>query len=184
MKKLMFILTGFVILTSCATTKVQESSQNESGNLKSIFVQSEIKQAVELRRFIIKFDRLYISHGGTVDLVPKANYLILDGDKVIISAAYIGRQYSYRPIKGIDMIGKAVSFEMKNKTSRGIYEIRMKVKNDKNTFDVYLTVTNEGYCNTSFTSYKIDHVRYTGNFIPLKPKEEKEEKTYPENFSI
>ena len=50
-----------------------------------------------MRRFIIKFDRLYISHGGTIDLIPKANYIILDGDKVIISAAYVGRQYSYRP---------------------------------------------------------------------------------------
>ena len=26
-----------------------------------------------------------------------------------------------------------------------------------------------------WTSYKIDHVRYTGNFIPLKSKEEKPE---------
>ena len=173
MKKLTIILTGFVILTSCATSKVEESSKKESAEGKNIFLQAEIRQAVEMRRFLIKFDRLYMSHGGTIDLVPKSNYLILDGNKVIISAAYIGRQYSYRPVSGIDMIGTAVSCEIKQKTSKGSYEIKMKVKNDKNTFDVFVTINNSGYCDASLASYKIDHVRYTGNFIPLKPKEEK-----------
>ena len=110
--------------------------------LMDVMQQAEIRQAVEMRRFLIKFDRLYTSTGGTVDLIPKANYILLDGDRVVISAAYIGRQYSYRPIKGIDMVGQAVSFEMKNDTTKGMYEIRMKVKNDKNTFDVYVSVTN------------------------------------------
>jgi hypothetical protein len=173
MKNLIVILTGFVILTSCATSKVEESSKSGSGDTGNVLLQAEIKQAVEMRRFLIKFDRLYNSHGGTIELIPKSNYLILDGDKVIISAAYAGRQYSYRPVAGIDMIGKAVSFELKDKTEKGIYEIKMKVKNDKNTFDVFVTITKSGYCDTSVASYKIDHVRYTGNFIPLRPKEEK-----------
>jgi Domain of unknown function (DUF4251) len=173
MKKLIYVLTGLVFLTSCATTKVEESSKNESGKIKNIAQLAEIKQAVEMRRFIIKFDRLYNSRGGMIDLIPKSNYIILDGNKVIISAAYIGRQYGFRQIVGIDMIGQAVSFEMKDNSSKGRYEIRMKVKNDTNSFDVFLTISDDGYCDTSLTNYKIDHVRYTGNFIPLKPKEEK-----------
>jgi hypothetical protein len=187
MNKLIFILSGFVILTSCATTKVEETSKNESVEIKNIFQQEQIRQAVESRMFLIKFDRLYISQGGTIDLIPKANYIILNGDKVIIRSAYAGRQYSYRPIKGIDLVGRAVSFEMKNNSTKGSYEIRMKVKNENNTFDVYLTVNNDGHCNTSLTSYKIDRVRYTGNFIPLIPKEENqeiEEKAVPEYMSI
>ena len=173
MNKLIFILSGFLILTSCATTKVGETSKKESENIKNIFQQTQIRQAVEMRRFIIKFDRLYISQGGTIDLIPKTNYLILDGDKVVISAAYIGRQFSSLPIQGIDMRGQAISFEMKNNTSKGTYEIRMKVKNDMSTFDVYVSITDDGYCNTSLLSYKIDRVRYTGDFIPLKPREDK-----------
>lgn len=187
MNKLIFILSGFLILTSCATTKVAETSKNEPVEIKNIFQQEQIRQAVEMRRFIIKFDRLYIAQGGTIELIPKANYIILDGDKVIISAAYVGRQYSNRPVKGIDLVGRAVSFEMKNNSTKGSYEIRIKVKNEINTFDVYLTVNNDGYCNTSLTSYKIDRVRYTGNFIPLVPKHEKQEKeenAVPENMSI
>jgi hypothetical protein len=181
MKKLLFILSGLVILTSCATPKVEETSKKESGNIENGIPQAEIRQAVEMRRFLIKFDKLYSSGGGTIDLIPKANYILLDGDRVVISAAYAGRQYSYRPIKGIDMVGQAVSFEMKDNTAKGIYEITMKVKNDKNTFDVYVTISNSGYCNTSLVSYRIDHVRYTGIFIPLKPKEQS---TAPETIVI
>lgn len=186
---MIFILTGMAMLTSCATTKVEETAKKESGDAKNAFIQAEIKQAIEMRRFIIKFDRLYSSRGSRIDLIPKSNYIILDGDKVIISAAYIGRQYSNRPIKGIDMIGKAVSYELKNNTTKGTYEIRMKVKNQMSTFDVFLKLTTDGNCNTSLTSNKIDHVRYTGNFVPLRPKGEKEnekvpENTVPENMSI
>jgi hypothetical protein len=173
MKKLTFVLAGLVVLTSCATSRVEESSKNESGEAKNIFQLAEIKQAVEMRKFIVKFDKLYISHGGSIDLIPKANYIILDGNRVVISAAYIGRQYSYRPIKGIDMIGQAVFFEMKNNSAKGIYQIKMKVRNDTNSFDVFLTITDDGFCNTSLDNYKIDHVRYTGTFIPLKSKDEK-----------
>jgi hypothetical protein len=187
MKKLIVILAGLGILTSCATSKVEETSKIESGESKNIVQQAEIRQAVDMRRFLIKFDRLYISQGGVIELIPKANYILLDGDRVVISAAYAGRQMSYRPIRGIDMVGKAVSFEMKNNTSKGIYDIRMKVKNEQNTFDVFITITDEGRCNASLTSYKIDHVRYTGNFIPLMPKEdnkEMDEKALPEKMSI
>ena len=187
MKKLIFTISCFVILTSCATTKVEETKPIESGEAENIFQQELIRQAVEMRRFIVKFDRLYISYGGAIDLIPKANYIILDGDKVIISAAYIGRQFSYRPVKGIDMVGRAISFEMKKNPAKEIYEIKIRVTNNINTFDVYLTVNNDGFCNTSLTSYKIDRVRYSGNFIPLIPKDdnkEKEEKAVPEYMSI
>jgi hypothetical protein len=172
MKKLIFILGGLVILTSCATPRVEETSKKESGNIENGIQQAQIRQAVEMRRFLIKFDKMYSSRGGTIDLIPKANYILLDGDRVVISAAYVGRQYSYRPIKGIDMVGQAVSFEMKNNEAKGIYEITMKVKNDKNTFDVFVTISNSGSCDASLASYRIDNVRYRGIFIPLRQKEE------------
>jgi hypothetical protein len=162
-----------VILVSCATTKTGETSKKETKQEKALVQQAEIRQAVEARRFLMKFDRLYYSNGGIIDLKPTMNYILLDGERVVISAAYMGRQYGNRPIKGIDMVGKAVAFDLKNNASKGTYEIKMKVKNEKNTFDVFVTISNDGHCNASVTSHRIDYVRYTGNFIPLKPKEEK-----------
>ena len=170
MKKMWLIVSALLLLASCSSSKVSETAGKGGSGEKHIARQAEIRQAVEMRRFLIKFDRLYFGGGGRLDLVPKANYIILDGDRVIISAAYAGRQFSSRPISGIDMIGKAVAFEMRDNTAKGLFEIRMKVKNESNTFDVYLTISSEGYCDTSLTSYKIDHIRYTGNIIPLKPR--------------
>ena len=172
MNKIILISSFLVTLISCATSKTGETSKKETNHEKTLVQQAEIKQAVEARRFLIKFDRLYSSTGGRRDLKPTYNYILLDGERVEISAAYMGRQYGNRPIKGIDMVGKAVAFELKNNASKGTYEIKMKVKNDQNTFDLSVTISNDGYCNASVVSYKIDNVRYTGNFMPLKPKEE------------
>jgi hypothetical protein len=172
MKKMISITAGLLILTSCATSKVEESSINESKSEKNLIQQTKIKQAVEMRRFILKFDRLYISRGGRIDLVPMNNYFILDGDKAIINAAYVGTQYNYKPIAAINMIGRTVDFEMKDNSSKGVYEIRMKVKNENNSFDVYISINNKGYCNASITNYQLDRVRYTGTFIPFKVKED------------
>ena len=46
-----------------------------------------------------------------VDLVPRANYIIIDGETAVISAAYLGRQYDIRPIAGINMQGRAEEYE-------------------------------------------------------------------------
>ena len=100
MNKLIFILSGFVILSSCATAKVEKTSKNEPAEVKNPVQQEQIRHAVEMKRFIVKFDRLYISYGGTIDLIPKANYIILDGDKVIISAAYVGQAIQLSSCQG------------------------------------------------------------------------------------
>lgn len=184
MKRVIYVLTCVVLLTSCATKKLEESSGGESAKEKKLVQQADIKQAVEMRRFLIKFDRLYTNRGGRMDLRPASNYILIDGDRVVISAGYIGRQYDLRPIRGIDMVGRLVSFQLKNNTSKGTYEIKMKASNDQNTFDVSVSVTNTGYCNASISSARIDFIRYTGNFIPLKPKVEKEEKVEPDNLEI
>jgi len=174
MKKLILYCAGLIFLASCAAPKAAETTGKATVNENKVIKQAEIKQAVEMRRFLLKFDRLYPSNGSRVDLIPKANYIILDGNKVVISAAYMGRQFSGRPIKGIDMVGEAVSYELKNNTSKGKYEIKMKVKNDMSSFDVFITIMDNGSCNASLNNYKIDYVKYTGNFIPLRPKPVKE----------
>ncbi len=181
MKKFLYFITGILLMSSCASSNVQESSGKTTRSERKLVRQEEIKKAVSDRRFIIKLDKIYFTRGGMVDLVPKANYIIVDGDKVIISAAYIGRQFSGRPIAGINMIGKAVTFELKNNTSKGTYAIRMEVKNEANSFDVYVTINSAGNCNASFNNYKLDAVRYTGNFVPLREKEQEKVDNYVMN---
>jgi hypothetical protein len=182
MKEIIYVFAGLLIMASCAAPKEGESSARKlSANEKKIIRQEEVKQAVEMKRYLVRFDRLYLTRGGRIELIPKANYIIIDGERVIISAAYAGRQLGVRPVRGIDMVGKAESYQVKDKAEKGLYEISMKVTNQTNTFDVYLTISKDGYCDASMSSIMIDHVRYTGSFVPLHPKKTEDNIEKPDN---
>ncbi len=172
MKKILAIFVTIIILSSCATTRESKIERSELRNEKQLAEQAVIKKAVDSRRFIIKLDRMYLSRGGNIDLVPRANYIIIDGDKAIISAAYIGRQYTSRPIAGISMRGKALNYELTNELSKGIYDIKMEVSNGKNTFDVYLQIGKNGFCSASLSTLKIDYARYSGRIVPIDDQTE------------
>ena len=74
---------------------------------KNLPEQADIKKAVESRRYIIKFERLYLPVRRNCQILSQgANFIIIDGDKAIISAAYIGRQFDIKPIAGINMRGE------------------------------------------------------------------------------
>jgi len=162
MKKLfIFIFLPFLIL-SCSTSKESKSENDEL-----------VKYAVESRKYIVKLDRLYASHGARYDLRPRANYIIIDGEQAIISTAYIGRQRDIRPIAGINMKGRAEEYEVISKQSKGSYDIKLKVNGGSNSFLVYLTVSKNGSCSASVSSLRIDNVRYTGQLVPIP-------ETYPE----
>jgi hypothetical protein len=167
MKKLIFILMTMLVISSCSTTKEAKSSRFEVRKERNIAEQAAVRQAVESKRFIIKLDRLYFSYGGTVDLAPRANYIIIDGEKAVISAGYMGRQYDIRPIRGINMRGKLTDYEMTNDASKNVYAIKLEASNGRNSFEVYLRIGKDGYCSASVSSLKIDYVRYSGKIVPI-----------------
>ena len=158
-------------MASCVTTKEAKLSRAELRNEKKIVKQDEVRNAVESRKFIIKFDRLYFSYGGIADLLPRANYIIIDGEKAIINTAYLGRQFDIRRIAAIDIFGRSVNYELTNDLSKGNYKVKMKVNNGGgNSFDLYLDISKNGYCTVSVSSLKIDYIRYSGYIVPISPK--------------
>jgi hypothetical protein len=169
MKKLLIIMISLVVISSCTTTKEAKTSRAELRKKKNAADQALVKSAVESRRFLIKFDRIYYSYGGMIELIPKANYLIVDRDKAILNTAYIGRQYDIKAIAAIDIRGKALDYAVTDNLSKGSYEIKMKVKNNgSSSFDVFVRISKDGYCSASVSNLKIDYVRYDGYLVPLK----------------
>jgi hypothetical protein len=168
MKKLLFIITTLIAMSSCATNKEARSSRIELRKENKLAEQAVVKDAVESRRFIIKLDRLSFSRGGIVNLIPRRNYIIIDGKRAIIRAGYIGRQLDIKPIAGINMRGETINYELTNNTSKGIYKIKMKVKNGNTSFDIYLSIGKNGSCDASLSNLKIDMVRYSGHIVPIK----------------
>ena len=155
-------------MTSCSTTKESKSSRAEQRNEKKVIEQGMVKNAVENRRYIIKLEYLYLNYGRRADLVPRANYIIVDGEKAIISTAYLGRQYDIKPIAAINMRGRADDYAITNNVSKGSYEIKLKVNNGgADSFSVFLNVSKNGTCTASVSSLKIDNVRYSGYLVPI-----------------
>lgn len=170
MKKLFIIISTLMVISSCASNKEANSSRIELRNERKLAEQAIVKKAVESKRFIIKLEKLYFIRGGMVDLVPRSNYIIIDGTKAIISAAYFGRQYDIRPIAGINMQGETTDYEVTSDFSKGIYEITTKISNRGNSFDVYLSIGKDGLCNVSLSSIRIDGIRYRGHIVPIRDK--------------
>lgn len=164
MKKVLRALAAIlplIVLSSCASSGfISESADRR--NLD----EEVVRNAVESRKFIIKLERLY-TNGGFMDLRPRTNYIIVDGRKAIINAAYYGRQHDVRPIAGINMQGVASNYEITRRISRDMYDIRLRVDNGATSFDVYLTIGKNGSANASVNSLKIDNARYMGYVVPL-----------------
>jgi hypothetical protein len=168
MKNLLITIFSVLVLSSCIGTKEAKLSRNELRREKRQIDQALVKNAVESKKYIIKFDRIHYLYGGIIDLIPRANYLIVDGEKAILNTAYIGRQFDIRPIVAINMRGRASKYAVTNNTSKGSYDIKMKVSNGGSaSFDVYISISKNGYCSTNVSSLKIDNVSYTGYLVPI-----------------
>lgn len=166
MKKIAFLLSVVFILTACYSTK-ELSSRAENRKYKKLAEQVEIKKAVESRKFIINVNRLYTPGGGRIELVPRSNFVIINGEIASISLGYVGRTYLSRPISGINLNGHTLDYKMESNETKGIYNIQMAVQYGADKFDVYLTIGNEGYCNISLNNPKIQTVSYSGILVPI-----------------
>ena len=168
MKKLLIIITTLMVISSCVTTKETRFSRSETRKEKKIANQDEVRKAVESKRYIIKLEKLYNTRGGITYLMPRSNYIIVDGERAIISAAYLGRQYDVRGIAALDMLGRAMNYELTSNLSKGMYEVKMKINNGNTSFDVYLSISKNGTCSASVSNIKIDYIRYSGYIVPIK----------------
>jgi hypothetical protein len=170
MKKLLIFIIFPILMSSCMTSKESRTAKAELRKDKQLVDQLIVKNAVDSRKYIIKLNRIY-SFGSVIDLIPRANFIIIDGERAVISTAYLGRQYDIRGIYAIDMRGKADEYEVTSKISQGSYRIKLKVGNGgANKFDVYLDISKNGYCSASVSSMKIDNIRYSGYLVPITDK--------------
>jgi hypothetical protein len=118
-------------MSSCTTTKESKSSRIELRKEKKLMDQALIKNAVDSKRYIIKFDRIYFSYGGIIELIPRANFMIIDGEKAILNTAYLGRQYDIKPIAAINIRGRAADYAVTDNLSKGSYEIKIDRKSTR-----------------------------------------------------
>lgn len=185
MKKifLLFYTVTILFIVSCSASKESRSENAELREQNKQVNRLLVSNAIESRRFIIKLDRLYL-YGGMIDLAPRRNYIIVDGEKAVISAAYLGRQYSSRPVAGVNMQGVASYYELTKKMTKGLYEIKMKIGNGATEFNIYLTVGRDGITNASVDGMRINNARYRGYVVPINKRAEDDNQTPVYNQEI
>jgi hypothetical protein len=171
MKKLFVIFISLIVISSCTTTKEAGSSRAESRKEKKLLAHEVVKNAVESKRYIIKFERIYFIYGGIIQLIPRANYLIIDREKAILNTAYMGRQYDIMGIAAINVRGRADDYTLTDNVNKGSYDIKLKVSNGGSaSFNVYVRINKDGYCSVSVSSLKIDNVNYSGYLVPISDR--------------
>lgn len=166
MKKLVFIGLIPLLITACSTTKEAGISRAEKRQIAKAAELATVKKAVESRRYIIKMDRIYMPGGGWVDLVPRRNYIIVDGELASISLGYVGGSFG-RPIAGINLNGQATKYKLESNEAKGVYNVNMEVKFQNTRFDLYLSIGSGGRCNVSINNSYIQTVNYTGRLVPV-----------------
>lgn len=179
MKKLIYILIAVAVISSCTASKESGTARKEQKMADKIAEQQMVKKAVESRRYIIKMNKLYMAGGSFTDLVPRSNYIIVNGEIASVSLGYVGRTFASRPVSGINFNGQTVKYEMKSDETKGMYNVVMTVKKGNATFDLYLTIGSSGFCTVSLNNANIQTVTYRGNLTPISevkkgPEERKE----------
>jgi hypothetical protein len=167
MKKIVFLLSIVIFLSACTTSKELSSSRAETRKLRKLAEQTVVMKAVESRRFIIKVDRMYTMGSGRMDVVPSRNFVIINGEIASISLPYVGRSFGVRPITGINLNGKTISYKMESNETKGMYKIEIVVKYGSDKFDLNLSIGNNGTCNVSLNNSYLQAVSYSGTLVPL-----------------
>jgi hypothetical protein len=167
MKNIAFLLMVIFLFPACSSTREMSSTKAENRKQKKLAEQAEIKKAVESRKYIIKVDRFFAAGGRRIDLIPRSNFVIINGEFASISLLYMGRSYTVRPISGINFNGHTVNYKMESDDARGTYKIRMVVQAGNDKFDVFMTIGNEGSCNVSLNNSYIQSANYTGTLEPF-----------------
>ena len=172
MKRITIIIMTFLIVSACSTTKEVRLTNSEKKAARKLAEQVVVKKAVESRRYIIKVERMYMMGGGYVDLVPTANFIIVNGESASISLGYLGRSYGIIPISGINFNGETIKYDLNSDEAKGIYKINIEVKTGNDKFDLYLTIGSGGGCNVSLNNQYIQSVSYSGSLVPIGERSE------------
>jgi opacity protein-like surface antigen len=172
MKKHIFFIAAAAILASCTAAKDVVSEKKAERQLRKVAEMAVVKQAVESRKYVIRMDRIYFERGGYADLVPRNNFIIVNGENASVSLGYAGRSFGARPVSGVNFNGQTVKYEFKSDETKGIYSVNMRVKKGLDNFDFYITVGNSGTCSVSMINSYLQSVNYKGTIVPIPSKSE------------
>ncbi|MGQ9620430.1 MAG: DUF4251 domain-containing protein [Bacteroidales bacterium] len=168
MSRNIILLSTFIALIACTTSKESASLRAERRNEQRMAEEVAVRKAIESRQYVLRMDRIFLSGGEVIEIVPRNNFIIVNGEIISVSLAYAGRSFGIRQITGINFNGRTGKYLMKSDEAKGVYNIEVEAitqNNDK--FDLYLTLGSNGSCTASVNNPYIQTVNYHGTILPL-----------------
>lgn len=165
MRSLVILITLTLLSVSCASTLNSSRTASSGRAARAEEKRLAVENIIQSGNFLIKMDRIDAGRGLTAQLAPDFNYLLLEQGMLRMKLGYVGRQYSFRGVSAINMSGKPSQYEMERNASKGIYDIRVKVSQGGEPFDIYLSVTDRGFCYMSIVNPRLEPVRYSGKLV-------------------
>ena len=152
-------------------------AQQTSGKLRRAAHKTELRKQIDSlvksNHFVFIAYKALPQGYEAVDLTTNSNHLIIDTAMIESYMPYFGRAYGgiiYGGDGGIKFTGKPREFSVA-KTKRG-YEVKAKVKEQQDFFDLLLTIGPEGRASLTVTSINRSPITYFG-YIETVQKAEK-----------
>jgi hypothetical protein len=167
MKKLVFILTAFFLLS---TVTEGQNNRKEIRKARNQAKTEEVKKLIDNRHFEFNAQSASPMGGGVIHLTS-VNTLDILNDSVSAFLPYFGIAYTadYGGGEGgIKFGGKTESSDWK--TSRNGYDILMKIKTPRDFYTLHLIVSTNGYANLQVSCINRQPISFNGYIqeIPAK----------------
>ena len=142
----------------------QEKSKKELKEERKLEQQKKTEELVNSKTFVFKGTTAHPQGGRSVNLTTTSNFVKFSPDEIESDMPFYGRAYSgagYGGSSGMTFKGKPEEFTVE-KTKKGFY-IRASVKADTDSYQLSLTVGNEGNTSLTISSVTRSSMSYSGN---------------------
>jgi hypothetical protein len=171
MKTRAFLLM-FLILINSSTVFSQEKSKKEIRKERRIEQQKKIEALVNTKNFMFIANRAIPQGYPIVDLISNPNHMKFSPELIDSYMPFFGRAYQVNINQegGFKFMAKPESYDLV-KTKKG-YELKVKVKDKNDTYDIFLNISPEGTALLTISSNNRSTISYNGDIEPLRAEKE------------
>jgi hypothetical protein len=161
------ILLFFMLLLFCVTSFAQEKSKKEIRKERRIEQQKKTEALVNTKNFMFVANRAIPQGYPIVDLISNPNHMKFSPELIDSYMPFFGRAYQVNINQegGFKFTAKPESYDLV-KTKKG-YELKVKVKDKNDTYDIFLNISPEGTVLLTISSNNRSTISYNGEIEPL-----------------
>lgn len=175
LKRISIIILLFSLITTIGYTqeKSKRELRKEQKEKEKIEKEKRIETLIDAKTFVFIANRALPSGARTIDLTGDNYFVKFDNDSIESFMPFYGRAFSgvgYGTDVGIKFKEIPKTFNIK-KTKKN-YEIEAVIKDDKDKYNLTLSVSFQGSASLFVSSNNRSTISYQGKLAPIKKEED------------